>query len=157
MAAFEIYRTAEKRMREINGVLLRRWPPGKGTTPSLQFQVRTTRSRDRSFGTGQQRPPVHVKDRLRPGYSPFVMGVSNNCHFFVTRKARSRSIPRLKARSQSIPRLRMLVCRIVRSRWIVVTAVEVLVALRQGYLRQAQEAQRRGIFRNGNVPIQVLQ
>ena len=86
MAAFEIYRTAEKIMREINGGLLRRWPPGKGSTPSLQFQVRTTRSRDRSFGTGQQRPPVHVKDRLRPGYSPFVMGVSNNCHFFVTRK-----------------------------------------------------------------------
>jgi hypothetical protein len=147
MAAFEIYRTAEKIMREINGGLLRRWPPGKGTTPSLQFQVRTTRSRDRSFGTGQQRPPVHVEDRLRPGYSPFVMGISNNCHFFVTRKTGS----------PSNPRLRMLVCRIVRSRWIVIAAVEVLVALRQGYLRQAQEAQRRGIFRNGNVPIQVLQ
>src|SRR5207245_10445895 len=57
----------------------------------------------------------------------------------------------------AFPKSGVLVSRVVRGWWIVIAAVQILVALRQGYLGQAQEAQRRGIFRNRNVPIQVLE
>jgi len=62
------------RNREIEGIRLPSWERDEGDTPrqvsqcrlgrGWEFQVGTTRSRDQSCRTGQQRPPVHIEERL---------------------------------------------------------------------------------------------